>query len=146
MIGVIGYRVYHAGESGAASIANGTVLLPKGAHVVSTTIGDGHIVVTLDIGGASEVRIYDLKTLQQTGRLRFGDGTVRPVIPGRREAASPESIATDGADQISGKFPSRSAIMDSGLAALRRPRNDGRRLHGRLIAAISRQGSLRLAV
>ncbi len=73
VIGVIGYRVYHVGESGAGSIASGTILLPKGAHVVSTTIGDGHIVVTLDIGGASEVRIYDLKTLQQTGRLRFGD-------------------------------------------------------------------------
>ena len=72
VIGVIGYRVYHAGESGAASIANGTVFLPKDAHVVSTTIGDGHIVVTLDIGGQSEARIYDLKTLQQTSQLRFG--------------------------------------------------------------------------
>jgi Family of unknown function (DUF6476) len=72
VIGVIGYRVYHAGESGAGSIANGTVFLPKGAHVVSTTIGDGHIVVTLEVGGTTEVRIYDLKTLQQTGRLQFG--------------------------------------------------------------------------
>ncbi|MGO8924115.1 MAG: hypothetical protein ACLQF4_14410, partial [Xanthobacteraceae bacterium] len=41
VIGVIGYRVYHAGESGAGTIANGTVFLPKGAHVVSTTSGDG---------------------------------------------------------------------------------------------------------
>ncbi len=72
VIGVIGYRVYHAGESGAGAITNGTIFLPKGAHVVSTTIGDGRIVVTLDIGGQSEVRIYDLKTLVQTGRLRFG--------------------------------------------------------------------------
>jgi len=72
VVGVVGYRVYHAGESGAATVANGTVFLPKGAHVVSTAIGDGRIVVTLDIGGQSEVRIYDLKTLQQTGRLRFG--------------------------------------------------------------------------
>ena len=72
VIGVIGYRAYHAGESGAGTITNGTVFLPKGAHVVSTTIGDGRIVVTLDVGGQSEVRIYDLKTLQQTGSLRFG--------------------------------------------------------------------------
>jgi len=71
--GVVGYRVYRAGGSGAATIADGTVMLPKGAHVVSTTIGDGRVVVTLDIGGASEVRIYDLKTLQQIGRLRFGE-------------------------------------------------------------------------
>ena len=72
VIGVIGYRVYHAGESGAGTITNGTVFLPKGAHVVSTTIGDDRIVVTLDVGGQNEVRIYDLKTLQQTGSLRFG--------------------------------------------------------------------------
>ena len=72
VVGVVGYRVYRAGESGAATIADGTVMLPKGAHVVSTTIGDGRIVVTLDIAGNSEVRIFDLKTLQQTGRLRFG--------------------------------------------------------------------------
>jgi hypothetical protein len=71
VIGVIGYRVYHAGDSGAAAITNGTVFLPKGVRVVSTTIGGGRIVVTLDINGASEVRIYDLKTLQQTGRLQF---------------------------------------------------------------------------
>ena|GEM_PF-314056 len=72
VIGVIGYRVYHAGGSGAATITDGTVVLPKGAHVVSTTIGDGRIVVTLDVGGQNEVRIFDLTTLQQTGRLRFG--------------------------------------------------------------------------
>jgi hypothetical protein len=71
VLGVIGYRVYHAGESGAAAITNGTVFLPKGARVVSTTIGDGRIVVTLDVNGTSEVRIYDLKTLQQTGTLHF---------------------------------------------------------------------------
>jgi len=72
VIGVIGYRVFAGVGSGAATMTDGTVMLPKGAHVVSTTIGDGRIVVTLDIAGNSEVRIFDLKTLQQTGRLRFG--------------------------------------------------------------------------
>lgn len=71
VLGVIGYRVYRAGESSAATIADGTVFLPKGARVVSTAISNGQIVVTLDIGGASEVRFYDLKTFKQTGRLRF---------------------------------------------------------------------------
>jgi hypothetical protein len=69
--GVIGYRVFASGGSGAASIADGTVFLPNGARVVSTTVADGRIVVTLDNAGATEVRIYDLKTLQQTGRLHF---------------------------------------------------------------------------
>ena len=72
VLGVIGYRVFASSGSGAAAIVNGTVFLPQGAHVVSTTIGDGRIVVTLEINGASEVRIFDLKTLQQTGSLRFG--------------------------------------------------------------------------
>jgi len=71
VFGVIGYRFFAAGGSGAGTIANGTVFLPAGAHVDSTTVADGRIVVTLDVGGASEVRIYDLKTLQQTGRLSF---------------------------------------------------------------------------
>ena len=69
--GVIGYRVFNAGGSGAGTIAAATVFLPKGAHVASTTIVDGRIVVTLDVAGASEVRIFDLKTLQQTGELHF---------------------------------------------------------------------------
>ena len=71
VLGVIGYRVFAASESGAAAIINGTVFVPKGARVVSTTVGGGRIVVTLDVNGTSEVRIYDLKTLQQTGRLQF---------------------------------------------------------------------------
>jgi hypothetical protein len=76
--GVIGYRVFHAGGSSAATITDGVVMLPKDARVVSTAIADGHIVVTLDAGGTSEVRIYDLKTLQQTGRLRFATPATQP--------------------------------------------------------------------
>jgi hypothetical protein len=70
VVGVIGYRFYSS-RGGAATITNGTVFLPQGARVLSTTVSGGRIVVTLDLGGASEVRIYDLKTLQQTGRLHF---------------------------------------------------------------------------
>ena len=71
VLGVIGYRLYAAGGSSAATIANGTVFLPQGAHVVSTTIGGGRIVVTLDINGTTEVRIFDLKTMEQVGTLHF---------------------------------------------------------------------------
>ena len=71
VLGVIGYRVFRAGESGAGAIAGGIVMLPKGAHLVATAVSGGRIVVTLDIAGTSEIRIFDLNTLQQTGRLRF---------------------------------------------------------------------------
>ena len=53
------------------AMANGTITLPKGARVVSTRSAMAYRV-TLDIGGATEIRTFDLKTLQPTGRLRFG--------------------------------------------------------------------------
>lgn len=71
VVGVIGYRVYRTGDSAAAAMTDGTVFLPKGARVVSATVSGREIVLTLDIAGASEVRIYDRKTLRQTGRLRL---------------------------------------------------------------------------
>jgi hypothetical protein len=66
---VIGYRVYNT-RGGAVS--DSTLLLPKGARVLSTLATATAISVTLEIDGKTEVRIYDRKTLQQTGRLHFG--------------------------------------------------------------------------
>jgi hypothetical protein len=71
VVGVIGYRFFKGGESTTGTIVSGTVFLPKGAHVDSTTISEGRIVVTFDVGGATEVRFFDLKTLQQIGQLHF---------------------------------------------------------------------------
>ena len=48
-----------------------TALLPKGARVVQTAVADDRLVVTIEIGGAIEVRTFDLKTLRPAGRLRF---------------------------------------------------------------------------
>jgi hypothetical protein len=71
VIGVIGYRFFNRGESATGTIVNGTVFLPKGAHVDSTTISEGRIVVTFDIAGVTEVRFFDLKSLQMIGQLNF---------------------------------------------------------------------------
>jgi len=71
VIGVIGYRVFRAGGSGAAPTAEGIVMLPKGARLISSTVADDRIAVTLDIAGATEIRIYDVKTLKEIGRIRF---------------------------------------------------------------------------
>ena len=46
-------------------------MLPKGARVIATGVADDRLVVTLDIGGATEIRTFDLKTLMETGRIRF---------------------------------------------------------------------------
>jgi hypothetical protein len=47
-------------------------MLPKGARVISSTVTASTIGVTIDVNGAQEVRIYDRRTMQQVGRLRFG--------------------------------------------------------------------------
>ena len=70
VIGVIGYRVFRA-EGSAPAMVDVTALLPKGARVVATAVGEGRIAVTVEIGGTLEIRTFDLATLRQTGRLRF---------------------------------------------------------------------------
>ena len=70
VIGVIGYRVFHSCGS-AATPVDTIVALPKGARVTSSTVAGDRVVVTLDIGGAIEMRTFDVKTLRETGRLRF---------------------------------------------------------------------------
>ena len=68
VIGVIGYRVFKAEGSAPAEV---TALLPKGARVIAAAVAEDRIAVTLDVGGAIEIRTFDVKTLKPTGRLRF---------------------------------------------------------------------------
>jgi len=67
VLAVIGYRVFRS-EGSAADVS---VVVPKGARIVAISTIDDRLVVTLDIGGAAEVRVYDLRTLKPAGRLRF---------------------------------------------------------------------------
>jgi hypothetical protein len=67
VIGVIGVRLFR----GDATVSEVTALLPKGARIVATTVAGDSVVVTLDVGGATEVRTFDARSLRPTGRLRF---------------------------------------------------------------------------
>jgi hypothetical protein len=68
VLGVIGYRVFH--WQGSVTPAVGlSPTLPPGARVVSSAVGDGHIVLTVEVGGALELRTYDLNTLKPLARL-----------------------------------------------------------------------------
>jgi hypothetical protein len=69
VIGVVGYRVFRS--EGSAAQTDVTALLPKGARVISSAVADDRLVVTLDVGGTAEIRTFDIKSLRQTGRLRF---------------------------------------------------------------------------
>ncbi len=67
---VIGYRLFHGKES-APSFVDVTETLPAGAKVLSTAVSGDHIVVTIEIGGVTELRTFDPDTLKPLGRLRL---------------------------------------------------------------------------
>ncbi|MET3354909.1 hypothetical protein V5F34_19695 [Xanthobacter autotrophicus] len=70
VFGVIGYRMIRA-----KPIATGemTALLPKGAKITATAVSGDVVVLTLDVGGAVEIRTFDARTLAPAGRLRFAE-------------------------------------------------------------------------
>ena len=69
IIGVIGYRVFKT--EGSAVPSDVIAMIPKGAKIVSTGIAQDRIVVTIEVAGRHEIRIFDSRSLQETGRLRF---------------------------------------------------------------------------
>ena len=69
VLGVVGYRMFRS--DGIAAPREVTALLPKGAKILQTAVSEGRIVVTVEQGGAVEIRAFDLKTMQPVGRLRF---------------------------------------------------------------------------
>lgn len=79
VLGIIGYRVFHwQGSSGPA--ADVTATLPAGAKVLSTAVGDGRIVLTIDNAGTVELHSFDLNSLKPLGRVRLGP---HPEVPRR---------------------------------------------------------------
>jgi len=70
VLGVIGYRVFK-NEGSAVAAVDVTALLPKGARIIATAVAEDRIAVTIDVGGATEIRTFEVKSLKPTGRLRF---------------------------------------------------------------------------
>jgi hypothetical protein len=66
----VGYRLYRS-EGSPAAFTDITATLPKGARIVSTGVAGDRLVVTLDIGGTTEIRTFDAKTLKPAGKLKF---------------------------------------------------------------------------
>ncbi|MGY3484792.1 hypothetical protein ACVW1C_002675 [Bradyrhizobium sp. USDA 4011] len=66
----IGYRLYRS-EGSPVSVSDVTAALPKGARIVATGVAGERLVLTIDIGGATEIRTFDAKTLKPVGRLSF---------------------------------------------------------------------------
>lgn len=68
---VIGYRIYRG--DGNAAVTDLTEMLPKGARIVSTSVAGDRLVVTVEAGGALEIRTFDARTLKPAGRLKFAN-------------------------------------------------------------------------
>src|SRR5216684_3021679 len=60
----IGYRLFHVEGSVTTAATEITATLPKGARIVSTAVAGERLVVTLDVGGSTEIRTFDAKTLR----------------------------------------------------------------------------------
>ena len=71
VFGVIGYRVFKSGESAPLPPGGVAASLPAGAKVLSSAIGEGHIVLTVEAGAAIELHTFDLKTLRPLGSVRL---------------------------------------------------------------------------
>jgi hypothetical protein len=67
----IGYRLFKA--EGSVNTAEVNAVLPKGAKVISTGVAGDRVVLTLDVGGVTEIRTFDAHTLKPAGRLRFAN-------------------------------------------------------------------------
>ena len=65
----IGYRLFRT--EGSAVATDITATLPKGARIIATGLAGDRLVVTLDVGGATEIRTFDARTLKPAGTLRF---------------------------------------------------------------------------
>ena len=66
---VIGYRLFRTDGSTVTSATTAT--LPKGAKILSTGVAGDRIVLTLDVGGSTEIRTFDAKSLKPAGTLKF---------------------------------------------------------------------------
>jgi hypothetical protein len=58
----IGYRLFRV--EGSTVATDITAPLPKGARIVATGVAGDRLVVTLDIGGVTEIRTFDARTLR----------------------------------------------------------------------------------
>lgn len=69
----VGYRLFKS--EGRAPEPAGDVIatLPKGAKIVSSGVAGDRLVITLDIGGVTEIRTFDARTLRPAGKLKFAN-------------------------------------------------------------------------
>ena len=71
VIAVVGYRVFR-GEERAQALQSVSATLPAGTKVLSSAIGEGRLVLTVEVNGAIELLSFELNSLKPLGRIRLG--------------------------------------------------------------------------
>ncbi|MCK1391624.1 hypothetical protein [Bradyrhizobium sp. 1] len=69
----VGYRLFKSEGRAADTVGDVTTTLPKGARIVATGVAGDRLVVTLDVGGVTEIRTFDAHTLKPAGKLKFAN-------------------------------------------------------------------------
>ena len=69
VVGVIGYRIFR--EARPERPPDVAAVLPAGAKVLSSAIGEGRIALMIEVNGATELLTFDLNTLKPLGRTRL---------------------------------------------------------------------------
>jgi hypothetical protein len=69
----VGYRLFKSEGRATASVSDVTATLPKGAKIVATGVAGDRLLVTLDLGGVTEIRTFDAHTLSPAGKLKFAN-------------------------------------------------------------------------
>ncbi len=69
----VGYRLFKSEGRAPEPVGDVTATLPKGARIVSTGVAGDRLVVTLDLGGVTEIRTFDAHTLKPAGKLKFAN-------------------------------------------------------------------------
>lgn len=69
----VGYRLFKSEGRAGDPVGDVIATLPKGARIVSTGGAGDRLIVTLDVGGVTEIRIFDAHTLKPAGKLKFAN-------------------------------------------------------------------------
>lgn len=69
----VGYRLFKSEGRAPEPAGDVTATLPEGAKIVSSGVAGDRLVITLDIGGVTEIRTFDAHTLKPAGKLKFAN-------------------------------------------------------------------------
>lgn len=69
VLGIIAYRFSR--QDGSVSLGDVAVTLPPGARLVATNLADDRLALTIEANGATEVWLFDPRSLRPRGRLRL---------------------------------------------------------------------------